>query len=24
MNESRKEMPQLTPDDLQVLFAPLG
>jgi SNF2 family DNA or RNA helicase len=24
MNESRKEMPQLTPEDLQVLFAPLG
>jgi superfamily II DNA or RNA helicase len=24
LNESRKEMPQLTPEDLQVLFAPLG
>ena len=24
MNESHKEMPQLTPEDLQVLFAPLG
>jgi superfamily II DNA or RNA helicase len=24
LNENRKEMPQLSPDDLQVLFAPLG
>jgi len=24
MDENRKEMPQLTPEDLQVLFAPLG